>query len=61
MALLFVLDTEGRDHLVHSSIFDSLKVVDLGEDEPKRPARATGDWLTVWGRFEANRPKRVAP
>lgn len=41
MALLTVVDVEGKSHLVHSSIFDS-----------HRPPRATGSWPDVWDRVE---------
>lgn len=49
MAMIHILDTEGRPHLVHSSIFDGMKRYSVDE---KRPARATGSWPDVWARVD---------
>lgn len=43
MALLVIKGSDGRSHLVHSSIFDS-----------HRPAMLLGAWSDVWSRFDAS-------
>ena len=56
MALITLLDDNGRPHLVHSSIFNRGNVVHMPSfivaPDQKRPARAVGDWAEVWKRVE---------
>lgn len=41
MALLVIRDSQGKSHLVHSSIFNS-----------HRKPRLLGDWSAVWARVD---------
>lgn len=47
MALITIIDSSGRAHLVHTSIFDE-----------RRPPRLTGTWVSVWARLDAARKER---
>ena len=50
MALLHVRTADGRQALVHSSIFDGLKII-----EPAPPRPRPEEWLSVWQRLDAQR------